>query len=530
MKKRRLLTIDDLVNFCKEQNFTTFSSKEIGETISVQLPSRFELDEYNESEGLLKVRFKVFHTGKNLNGSYISKENAERCMRSIKLRPILANIHQLEDGTWDFLSHDLEIEEDSDGEERVNYIEKQVGCFTEEEPYLEQDEKDEKKYFVIANAVIPEEYTRTAEILKEKGGTKVSVELEINKCFFDKKKRVLEIEDFYINGCTLLGSFNNAKGETVQVQEAMRGSRADICDFSTKNNSVHFENKLNKELIERLSSENDMHFNNELEKGGNEDMNKFEELLKKYNKTVEDIDFEYETMNDEDLENKFSELFGEELNDASGLDLDSKDSAENKDKKFTVKFELSAGEIYETLNSLISSFRNLDNCYYYITDIYKDYFVFANGEISTSRKVFGCKYSVENDTISLIGDRYALHEMYLTDEEKASIEEMRTNYESIKEELNTYKLNELKAQKEEVLAEEPFAQYSEEEEFKELRNSMDSYSLDEFKDRANIAFAKCVKRTGAFSLDKGTQKSTKKNIFTKKEVKTNKRYGNIFDK
>ena len=40
-------------------------------------------------------------------------------------------------------------------------------------------------------------------------------------------------------------------------------------------------------------------------------MTKFEELLKKYNKTVEDITFEYEGLSDEELEEVFSTTFGE---------------------------------------------------------------------------------------------------------------------------------------------------------------------------------------------------------------------------
>lgn len=41
-------------------------------------------------------------------------------------------------------------------------------------------------------------------------------------------------------------------------------------------------------------------------------MTKFEELLTKYNKTVEDITFDYEKMSDEELEVKFTEMFDDD--------------------------------------------------------------------------------------------------------------------------------------------------------------------------------------------------------------------------
>ena len=49
-----------------------------------------------------------------------------------------------------------------------------------------------------------------------------------------------------------------------------------------------------------------------LEEGGNDAVTKFEELLSKYGKTVEDITFDYENLSDEELEAKFEEIFGED--------------------------------------------------------------------------------------------------------------------------------------------------------------------------------------------------------------------------
>ena len=75
-------------------------------------------------------------------------------------------------------------------------------------------------------------------------------------------------------------------------------------------------NKLENKMIEfqeRLEKLESTCSNIQLSKEGGNDknMDKFNELLEKYGKTAEDIDFEYEDMTDDELESKFEEVFGE---------------------------------------------------------------------------------------------------------------------------------------------------------------------------------------------------------------------------
>ena len=124
---KRLMTFDDLYEFFVEQNKTfNFNSKESGTPIVVSLPGVFAATDDN-MPGLLKLKIKVCHTELNRNGSFISKENMEKGMPTLKYRPILAYIHELEDGTKDFYAHNMEIVESENGESEINYIEKQVG-------------------------------------------------------------------------------------------------------------------------------------------------------------------------------------------------------------------------------------------------------------------------------------------------------------------------------------------------------------------------------------------------------------------
>ena len=151
----RILTLDDLYKFFVDKNKSfSFSSKESGSPIVVSLPGTFA-ETSDNMPGLLKLKLKVCHTQLNRNGSFISEENMEKGMPTLKYRPILAYIHELEDGTKDFYAHNVEIIENENGESEINYIEKQVGCFTADDPWLEYDKEMDKTY-VMAYSVIPE--------------------------------------------------------------------------------------------------------------------------------------------------------------------------------------------------------------------------------------------------------------------------------------------------------------------------------------------------------------------------------------
>lgn len=142
----------------------------------------------------------------------------------------------------------MEIAEDEDGNEKINYIEKQVGCFTADDPYLEYDEEMDKTY-VIAYAVIPEEYTEAANIIRRKNGTKVSCELCIDSLQYNAKEKYLELIDFIFSGCTLLGCDENGN----EIGEGMLGSRADIADFCHKKPVFDYQEKL-VEMLDKLNN------------------------------------------------------------------------------------------------------------------------------------------------------------------------------------------------------------------------------------------------------------------------------------
>lgn len=565
----KILTLDNLYQFFVEQNKSVnFSSKESGDPIVVSMPANFEISE-NDMPGMLRLKLKVCHIDTNRNGSHISKENMEKAMPTLKYRPILAYIHQLDDGTYDFYAHNMEIVEDENGEEKINYIEKQVGCFTTDEPYLEYD-KDNDKTYVNAYAVIPEEYTEAANIIRRKNGTKVSCELVIDELSYNAKEKYLDLTSFYFGGCTLLGCDENGN----EIGEGMLGSRADIADFCHKKPVFDYQEKL-VEMLDKLNNTLSNFNKNNAEEGVREEMNHFEELLEKYGFTVDELDFDYENMSDEELDSAFEDFkcrkkkyedgdsdvdgseegnseesgseegtseegSSEEENPKDGNDdeeepedgADTADESKKNSENFVKNFkvEISHEDIRYALYNLISEYDEIDNEWYGIYAVYDDYFVmqgWCNG------KFYKQGYSIDGENVSLDGERTELFQMLLTESEKLAVDKLRGDYAELEAKYNELKMfkdnydaTELKAKKDSIFADEAYNDIRESDDFKALMNDAENYSVEEIQNKCDLLFAANEKKI-KFAANKNKPHSISFN-FSKKEDKKASAYGNLF--
>lgn len=542
-KQSKILTLDSLYQFFVEQNKSVnFSIKDSEKPIVVSIPGNFEQSS-DDMVGMLKLKLKVCHTELNRNGSYISEENMKKAIPSLKYRPLLAYIHTLPSGEDDFYAHNIEIVKDENGEEKICYLEKQVGCFTTDEPYLEYDEKMDKTY-VIAHAVIPEEYTSAADIIRRKRGTKVSCELVINELAYNAKEKHLELIDFYFGGTTLLGCDEDG----VEIGEGMIGSRADISEFCLEEKTYAFQEQIieMQEKLDKIIS----CFNIDNSKKGGISMNHFEELLAKYSKTVEDITFEYEGMSDEDLDAKFEELFGEgevepeddsvvvENSDETEVVEVTEEESETtevveavvENKAFTRTYELSHDDIRCALYNLLMPYEEADNTHYYISEVFDDYFVYESWCGSTA---YGQAYLKDDETVSFDGERYELFREWLTASQKAELEAMRTNYAAISEKLKVYEDAEIEAKKVELLNADDYASIRDNEAFAELVKDHASVSFEELQVKCDQMLLDAVK-SGKYSAVNSVDDTTKtsKKQFTNPTVKKTKpsRYGKLFAK
>lgn len=581
--QRKYFTVEDLIRFCEQKKMYNFSSKESGKPIVIQAVQDFSSADVEETEdNKLYAKVRVCHTLLNRNGSYISEDSMKAAMPSLKYSPLLANIHQLDDGTWDFHSHDYHIEKDENGNETVVYDEKQVGTFTADEPYLEYD-KDMDKTYVIARVAIPESYTRCADIIREKNGTKVSCELIIYECSYNAKEKYLQLDNFEFAGCTCLGS----EKDGTPIGEGMLGSKITLEDFSEENNSLIKFNEKMVEMQERLEKLESACFNNinNSKEGGNKNLNKFEELCQKYEKTVDDITFDYENMSDDELVEAFAKAFdetdsaddgseGADTPSGSETTTDGNEEGENNPteknpdesekgdttedetpfidddepkkkvnnsentveysfikngeiKKFAVSLQ---DKIYAIQDLVNATYAETDNTYYGVT-VYDDYVIMCDW---WSGRYYKQTYDSKDDNYSLTGDRVEVYVEFVTADEQKEIESMRSNYAELKAFKENVEKNELHSKKESLLADEKYSVLSDNEEFTELKKNMDNYSLDDLETKAKVIFADYVSSVGNFSLNSSNKnKSHSMQLFGDPNTRRNSRsgrYGDIFKK
>lgn len=542
-KIKKLLTLEDLAKFCKEQNFSNFSSKDTGYQLSVQVPANFEVDGNTYQDNtLLFGKVKVFHIGPNRNGSSVTKNAAEKALSTIAYKPLLANFCEV-DGVKDFTSHDMEFNDDGS----VTYIEHQIGCFTADAPVIQYDETTEKE-FVFAKVAIPREYTDACDIIERKNGTKVSVELLVNEMNYSAKDDILELTDIIVQGCTCLGT-NPETGDS--VEEGMQGARLDIVDFSVDNNSIvdKSNNELNSKMLEILEKLNDTisNFNiqNFNQEGGENAMNKFEELLDLYGLTSEEIEFEIEGLSDEDLEAKFVEIYGdaeefkkkrkcsdeneesEEEEDFAGCGKKKKRCAVNTENN-TVEFELSHDDIRMALYGLLESTWD-ENSYAWVCEVYDNYFIYQKetyGDEGYDYKYYKQSYSKADDNIALSGDPVEVFSTFVTESEKTALDMIRSQYDELKAFKDQYDAAQTKAQKDEILESAEYAEIKDSEEFNALVADAEKYSVDELKVKADLIFAAAMKKKFNFEA-----KPEKKSVGINFNAEPSKKsaYGNLFN-
>ena len=538
MSKKRIYSLEDLYNLISSNKVDyNFNSDKIGYQLSVQVPAQFEVMKENGDDSLLFCKVKLMHSGENRNHSNVTDDALTKASKTLAYKPILANFMEYTDENGetlkDFTFHDMELNEDG----TTTYFEKQVGCFTSDDPYFEVEE-DTGHNFLYGYCAIPVGYTDAASIIERKGGTKVSVELAVNELSYNVETHVLDLTDVVILGATCLGKNPTTLEDVV---EGMKNARLDIVDFSIENNGVI--NRYDKdmfELRERLEKLESICFNknekDNQEKGGNENrMNMLEKLLTQYNKTIDDITFDYSELSDEELEAKFLEMFSDDTDstaiagEGTGEDQNSSnddnqavsdgdgdngsgttaiensfdgDSNNGSDQTFEVlkrEFSVSHEDIKYALYNLLSAIESDENDWYYITNVYDDYFVYENWD---GNKIFGQKYSVKDDSVTFDGDRYILHKEYLTDSEYAELNDMRANYAAISEKLSKYEEAESIADKMTVFDDPAYANYLESDEFKNLMNNdiVKKFTKEELAEKADAALGRLVKTTKNFSF------------------------------
>ena len=479
MKKKKMLTLEDLFKFCKAQKVYAFNSKESGYQLCVAVPATFEQEE-NEDSSLLYVKVKAFHTGLNRNQSNVTFDAAQKSLGTFANKPILAAIHtDPKTGEEDFMSHEMDMDDDGN----IVYIEKQVGNFTSDEPYMEQDPDKEDRHYVYATAAIPREYTHAADIIERKGGTKVSVELIVNEFAYDEEADELLLTDIEVSGLTLLGTDEDGN----QVEEGMEGARLDIADFSTSKNCSFSYQELKDVIKETVQQAlNDIQNSKE---GGQKmkfSEDKLNELLEKYAVKSEDLTFDLEAIESDEA---LVEAFEAQFSNPSG-DPEPEPAPEEKKVEMSLKLGERELSFAKSLSDEIYALTDLVNAEYAEDGTYYACDVYDGGTAKTryvimqdiwTGKAYKQSFTVKDGVYSLKNEREEVFAEWLTASEREQLDSIRSNYAAMSAELTTAKetiaKHEAEPQKMELLQSEAYKQVAETAEFSKLMKKEAHFDL-----------------------------------------------------
>ena len=368
---------------------------------------------------------------------------------------------------------------------------------------------------------------------------------------FNAKNGTLVLDDFYVSGLTLLSK---------DVNPGMAGSNFKIEDFAVDKNAIEtFSNdKLVKTLEKLTSILESFEIKEKITKGGtklnkehfeeevteNEEVTETEESEEEVTTTEEESEETVEETSEEDPkttepvedgQEEPEQAVEEETEDTTteGSEVESF----SKDELFNKLFDISFEDIRYALNALCSIYRN-DSEWCYVSQVYDEYFIMQDWD---SDKYYKQSYTREDDNIALTGERTEMFAMLLTESEKISIEEMRSNYAELKAFKEEVELNELREQKKAILDSEKYeilAQKDEEgkfvnKDYEKLVSEMDNYSLADLETEIKVLHSDYVSEHGNFALSKPEKKETttkKQFVSVNKKAAKPSRYGKLFAK
>lgn len=509
----------------------------------VTTPSCYKIDDSFDNEKFVRVRIAVMHTGENLNHSSFSLETIENAKESFSNVPILANVVSYTDDNGneylDYGGHDMYIEEDRfhKGESKLLYLERVVGVIPETNNFeiIHNDESDND--FVYVDALLYKEYGGyVTDILEARGGmTSVSAEIYCNDISFDAKNQIVIVNSMEMSGVTLLGE---------DVQPAMKGANAQTFSINKEERQQQLIQVMSdlKESLDKYTAA----ITGENSKKGGEPKLKFEELLEKYGKSVDDITFEYEGLSDEELEAAFASAFedsepegdeqDEEVQDESDVEENESDTEEKEGeqnfatvsinlngevKEFSVSLQDKISALYELVNN---TYADEDGVWYDVT-VYDDdkYVVMID---YWTGKGYKQSYKVKKDVYTLVGDRVEVFATWLTQDEINKLDRMKADYSAMEEKLSHY---EEEPQKLEILKSDDYSLISDNEEFVALCKQENHFnmSIDELTAKADAILTDAAKKH-TFSVNSdGRQQTTTRPLPPANKKK--KRFGSLFE-
>lgn len=252
------------------------------------------LCELNSSfdSGILKVAY----TGKNRNGSFISKEAFERSISTIYNCPIVCNYNRERD---EIGSHDVEIVM-KDGAPQIINITHPVGVIPESAKYWFEELEDEygnTHEYLCVEALV---WKRQEAYAKIKGNVVTDESMEIRVTSGRMEDGIYVIDAFEFLAFCLLEA-----AEPCYESAGLELYSADLFRQRYAEMVSDFKSAFGKVIT---SDEVDIYKRTEQTKGGKEYLDKKMELLAKFGVGADQLDIDIEAMSLEELEAALTEL------------------------------------------------------------------------------------------------------------------------------------------------------------------------------------------------------------------------------
>lgn len=253
-----------------------------------------DLCEVNSSfdSGVLRIAY----TGVNRNGTVISKETFERCIRTIYNCPIVCNYDRESDTLG---GHDIEVARSNDGIITLVNLTTPVGCIPESakvfwETIVEEDGHTHE--YLCAEALL---WKRQEAYQKIKRDGIVAHSMEITVKDGESIDGLYHIRDFEFTAFALIG-----------VEPCFESSSLEVFskkDFKVQLAEMMLELKESFNLVNPSHTEDDNITQNYSTEGGEQVLDR-NELIAKYGIDVEALDFSIDDYTVEELEEKFKAM------------------------------------------------------------------------------------------------------------------------------------------------------------------------------------------------------------------------------
>lgn len=509
---KKILYFEDLYDFFVSQNKSlNYSINDTGMPIVVQSHGKLRYDKDNSHEGLTSVHLQACHTYNNVNGSNIDPSVMEAALPSFSNRPILGYIHTVNDELC-FYGHNMHEE---DGE--VVYDEVPIGIIPESCNAQIIYDKDKNKSYVEVDGYIFDEYSKAKQIIEREKEAPVSVELSIRSLSYDAEKKLLNINDFYFSGVTILGKNDNGDN----VKPGMIGANITLADFEQKqpdyaNQIIEMQKKIDILFSHFNIEQNDAQ---SLEKGGTE------MKLEKTTPVNAEIPTE-NSANAETFEEKTVEMEAKNADDVitetkdvpvtkevvQNTDFTQENDSTNidhyeitKNGKIISTYDLSEDDLHCELSSLVNAtYGEADHTYYSVTVYPNEQYVIMTDWSSNHH--YKQSYKESDSVYSLVGDRVVVQSYWITKEELNNLKEMKKEYSSLVEFKATTEANELHAKRMEVMSSEQYTVISNKnadgsyanKSYADLYANMDQYTCDELDEKLKAIVGEYAINGGKF--------------------------------